>query len=300
MGLVVSDLNFGVIPLAHSYGFSSLLLPLVLRGIPIALSADFLPRAVADGIAATGATVFPATPVLFQHLAKIATGRPAALRLCISAGAPLTCEVASAFRERWGLPIHTFYGASECGGIAYSRSGELFEEGAVGAPMDGVAVEPLDDGPAGRIAVRSAALGMRYFPEQDAAALDGARFIPGDLVAFTPHGLVLAGRASDLINVAGRKLNPAAVEQVLAGLPGVREVVVFGVASRLRGEEAVVGFVGEGIEPEAVLRRARERLPAWQVPKDAWRLARLPLDERGKLSRRLLAQQYLAERASRG
>src|SRR5262249_5284478 len=46
MGITDTDLNFGVIPISHSYGFSNLLTPLIVRGVPMVLSCDRLPRAV--------------------------------------------------------------------------------------------------------------------------------------------------------------------------------------------------------------------------------------------------------------
>ena len=45
------------------------------------------------------------------------------LRLCISAGAPLIRQGAGMFSVKFGQKIHTFYGSSECGGIAYGRDG---------------------------------------------------------------------------------------------------------------------------------------------------------------------------------
>jgi len=66
MGLTDLDVNFGVIPFSHSYGFSNLLLPLLVRGVRLVVSRDRLPRAVLDGLVCTGATVRisdPAGPV---------------------------------------------------------------------------------------------------------------------------------------------------------------------------------------------------------------------------------------------
>ena len=53
------------------------------------------------------------------------------------------------------------------------------------------------------------------------------------------------GRVSDLINVAGKKVNPAEVEAVLLAVPGVSEAVVFGRSSALRNEEVVACVVLE-------------------------------------------------------
>src|SRR5205814_2812910 len=66
MGISGNDLNFGVIPVSHSYGFSNLLTPLIARGVPMVMSRDRTPRAVLADLARTGATVFPGTPVFYQ------------------------------------------------------------------------------------------------------------------------------------------------------------------------------------------------------------------------------------------
>jgi len=110
--------------------------------------------------------------------------------------------------------------------------------------------------------------------------------------------MYLAGRATDVINIAGRKLNPAEVEARLAQCPGVRQVVVFGVASALRNEEAVACVSGSA-DIKDVLRYARAVLSGWQVPKDVWLVDEVPVNERGKVSRRDLARSYAEMRRER-
>src|SRR5262249_23578365 len=66
MGISDADLNFGVIPISHSYGFSNLLTPLIVRGVPMVVSRDRTPRAVLADLAHTNATVFPGTPIFYQ------------------------------------------------------------------------------------------------------------------------------------------------------------------------------------------------------------------------------------------
>ena len=63
----------------------------------------------------------------------------------ISAGAPLPPETARRFRERFGVPVQTFYGSSESGGITFDRRGDAAERGTVGTPIDGVEID-LDGG----------------------------------------------------------------------------------------------------------------------------------------------------------
>lgn len=321
MGINDLDVNYGIIPLSHSYGFSSLVTPLLARGVRLVVSRDRLPRAIFNGLATTSATVFPATPVLFQKLGDIDGAPPLPLlRLCISAGAPLTKQTAGLFSAKFGLKIHTFYGSSECGGIAYDATEErLYEDGFVGKPLRGVEIEPLGYEPgdpevatgsgglsgevwgteeSGSMQVRSAAVGDGYFPSEEPDILGGGRFVPADLLQRSERGLYIVGRTSEVINVAGRKLNPHEVEVRLAEFPGVKQVVVFGVESPLRGEEPVACIAGHGIARERILRFCQEKLSPWQVPRDIWLVGEIPTNERGKISRRALAQSYRAQRGN--
>src|SRR5256714_355054 len=211
MKITGADLNFGVIPISHSYGFSNLLTPLIARGVPMVLSRDRTPRAVLDDLARTNATVFPGMPIFYQAFCEMedVPSLPK-LRLCISAGAPLPLVVAKKFREKFGLAIHSFYGASECGGICYDREANSEIEGYVGAPMKDVDLEMIDPkSEASQIRVRSAAAGDGYFPEAEDKKLGNGIFVPDDLLAREGDGFRIVGRISDVINVAGKKVNPA-------------------------------------------------------------------------------------------
>jgi acyl-CoA synthetase (AMP-forming)/AMP-acid ligase II len=159
----------------------------------------------------------------------------------------------------------------------------------VGDAMRGVRI--VHDETTGRVEVHGPAVGEGYFPEPETGVLGTGRFVPGDLVERTPHGFVLAGRVSDFINVAGRKLNPREVEACLRKIPGVREAIVFGVPSELRGEEPVACVVGD-VNAADLKQRCQSALANWQVPRDFWIVDALPFNERGKLSRHALAEMY--------
>ena len=295
MGIGADDLNFGVIPLSHSYGFSNLVTPLLVRGVPMVVSRDRMPRAVLDDLARTGATVFPGMPVFYQAFCEMenAPAMPQ-LRLCISAGAPLPLEIARKFLEKFQRSIHSFYGSSECGGICYDREARLLEPGFVGPPMREVQLELLEPGaPASLVRVRSAAAGDGYFPEPDLEKLGGGCFTPDDLLSASGEGFRIVGRISDVINVAGKKVNPAEVEAELLRFEGVRAAVVFGRSSALRNEEVAACVVaGESVQETELLEFCRRRLSGWQVPKRIFFVDEIPVNERGKISRRGLAQRF--------
>src|SRR5438132_11620334 len=283
MGITEVDLNFGVIPISHSYGFSNLLTPLIVRGVPMVLSNDRLPRAVLVDLARTNATVFPGMPLFYQAFCEMeAVPALPKLRLCMSAGAPLSVGVAKKFQEKFKQPIHSFYGASECGGICYDREATNETEGFVGQPMKDVDLEIVDPtAAASQVRVCSRAAGDGYFPDMDEEELGRGFFLPDDLLTKTENGFRVVGRVSDRINVAGKKVHPAEVEAHLLRFAGVRQAVVFGRESALRHEEVAACVVASfGVSEANLLEFCRSALSGWQVPKRIFIVDAIPVNER--------------------
>jgi len=297
MGVSDVDLNFGVIPISHSYGFSNLLTPLIARGVPLVLSQDRTPRAVLADIAKTDATVFPGMPLFYQAFCEMKNIPPLPkLRVCISAGAPLPIATAKKFRDKFALPIHSFYGASECGGICYDREAKNEIEGFVGSPMKDVDLEMIEPGAeTSQVRVRSAAVGNGYFPDVDEEKLGNGVFVPDDLLARHGSGFKIVGRISDVINVAGKKVNPAEIEERLLHFPGVRQAVAFGrpAGAGLRNEEVAACVVANvDLRENELMEFCRTALSGWQVPKRIFIVDSIPTNERGKISRRELAERF--------
>jgi long-chain acyl-CoA synthetase len=311
MGIRPGDRLLTVVPMAHSYGLSSLVVPALVRGTPLVLPAAdslFDPLVAAER---TEATVFPTVPAYLDAVLRISEApvRPPSLRLVITAGAPLSPATAHRFRETFGLPVHVFYGASECGGICYDREGGAGERGTVGTPVEGVQVilEPVDPqacpsvASGGRVTVRSPAVAAGYLPasaEPDPRLADG-RYVTGDLAGWHSGELTLRGRLDGLVNIKGKKINPREVEEVLGGLAGVDEVVVLGVPVPGRPEQrlrAVIACGAGRITVEDVLSWCRGHLAPHKVPRSVILVAEMPRTDRGKLDRAAL----LALDAGRG
>ena len=293
MGLRRAWPNLGVISLAHSYGFSNLILPLLLHGIPLTLVPSPLPEALRRAASCAGSVTLAAVPALWRAWLD-AGAIPSNVRLAISAGAPLPLALETAVFQKFGLKIHNFYGASECGGIAYDRTTvPRTDASRVGSAMDNV---ELSIGKSGCLEVHSAAAGEMYWPTPD-ACLAGGKFQTTDLAELHEGQVCLRGRASDQINIAGRKLSPEVIERVLLSHPAVRECLVFGVPSEdaARSEEIVACIASaERLAPEVLKEFVRARLPAWQVPREWVLVDALPVNERGKLSRAEWRKKFLS------
>jgi acyl-CoA synthetase (AMP-forming)/AMP-acid ligase II len=289
MDIRPDDRNLGAIPMSHSYGFSNLVTPLITQGTAIAVSNDYLPQSLLELANRHRCTVVPAIPMVFEHLAVVAKGDFRTVRTFLSAGAPLPAATSRRFRERFGLPIHTFYGCSECGGITYDRAGAAVERGTVGAAMDGVTLEL--DAKAQRLTVRSGSVALGYLHDADTfTPFESGTFITDDLVELAGGEVVLTGRAGDLINTAGKKVNPREVEAVILQLEGVRQAKVYGEPAGARGEVVAAAIVASpDVTREQVREFCRARLSLHKVPRIVKLIESIPVDERGKVKRAVLA-----------
>lgn len=299
MGLTADDRHVGAIPFSHSYGFSSVVLPALLRGALVIVPDE---RSVMAPLAAARdleATFFPAVPAWLSAWVRLASppSLPASLRLLTSAGAPLAPETARAVRERFGLPVQVFYGASECGGIAFDRVGDAAERGTVGTLVAGVSAE-LDPA-TGRLRVSSAAVAEGYLPDP-APELGGGTFVTGDLAGWEASSLGelrLLGRADDLVIVKGRNVQPREVENLLRELAGVEDVCVLGVDGPEGPRTVLRAVIASGaaaVSFESVVEHCRGKLAEHKIPRSVVVVPALPRDARGKLDRRRLAEPALA------
>jgi len=83
------------------------------------------------------------------------------------------------------------------------------------------------------------------------------------------------------------------VETHLLRFRGVRHAVAFGRDSTLRNDEVAACVVADvGVQENDLLEFCRGALSASQVPKRIFIVNAIPVNERGKISRRALARQF--------
>ncbi len=290
--------NLAVISQAHSYGFSNLVLPLLLHGIPVWFLENPLPETLRSALRQSPAHTrftLPAVPAMWRawHRADVDFSRVA---LAISAGAPLPLELEQAEYLRSGLKIHNFYGSSECGGIAFDATPQPRSDASLaGTPMDGVTVR-LHNGCL-RAESPAAGLGNVGSPE----SCTPGYFQTQDLARIGENGAIhLLGRSSDVISVAGYKVAPEMVENAVQQIAGVRCCVAFGVPSSdpVRQEEVVVCVNHDPDHSLNAIRQNLTQLPSACVPRHWLSCPDLMPDARGKLSRPAWRQRWLATRDS--
>jgi acetyl-CoA synthetase len=126
----------------------------------------------------------------------------------------------------------------------------------------------------------------------------------GDWASIDTDGCwFLHGRADESLNVAGRKVGPAEVEEALITNPAVSEAAAVGVPDEITGEALAVFCVlkpgsdeGVGV-PEALSRHLVECLGPTFKPVSVRTVTELPKTQSGKIVRRAIRQVFLGQAA---
>jgi acyl-coenzyme A synthetase/AMP-(fatty) acid ligase len=288
--------NLAVISTTHSYGFSNIALPLLLLGMPAWVCETPLPEPVRRAFSLARERrkrlTLPAVPAMWRAWCQAGILQDAPVRLAVSAGAPLSLDLEREIFRDTGLKIHNFYGSSECGGIAFDDTESPREDGTfAGRAMHRVslAVDETDC-----LRVSSPAVAETCWPDEDSVR-DGI-FHTADLAVLKGEGLHLTGRASDVINLAGRKISPEQIECAIMKCADVRSCAVFGVMSRdtTRVEEIVACVnAGPSTDQAGLTRHLAGILPASHLPRHWWFTDELNADERGKVSRAHWKRQFV-------
>ncbi len=176
-------------------------------------------------------------------------------------------------------------------------------------------MNPVPVGVAGQLYLGGDGLARGYVRD---ARRTAARFVPhpfssrpgsrlyatGDLVRLQAEGeLVFLGREDHQIKLRGFRIELGEIEAALRRHPDVQEAVVL--LHKDGGQEPrLVAWVQRSNQasatPEALLRHARETLPAYMVPGAITCLATLPLNIHGKIDRGALAVTAAALAGSEG
>jgi acetyl-CoA synthetase len=263
-------------------------------------------------------TTFGVSPTAIRMLSKSAGELPemAALRLLGSTGEPWDDRSWLWFFERVGrgrCPIINISGGTEIvGSFLFPLPIQPLKPSSLGGPAPGMSTEVVDEhglpvrGRKGYLVCTKPAPSMTrgiWGDPQRYIDTYWSRFpgmwYHGDWASVDEDGhWFLHGRADESMNVAGRKVGPAEVEEAMIQHPGVAEAAVIGVPDELKGE-AIVGYAvakpGVALDPAAVAKTVVEVLGPTFRPREIVVVVELPKTQSGKIVRRLIRQKYLGE-----
>jgi long-chain acyl-CoA synthetase len=312
------DRLFSALPLNFGYGlfqwFSA-----VRAGATLVLERSFTyPAQVFKRMHDESVTSFASVPTVYAMMLAQDAKQPLrfpSVRLVTNAAAALPVEFIPGIRRIFPQAgLYKMYGQTECIRSAYLEPtlAEVKPE-SVGRAIPGTELLLLGEdgrlvapGEVGTLYVRGPHVMRGYWnqPEKTAEVLAPGplpgEFLlkSGDLFRQDADGdFYFVARSDEMIKSRGEKVSPAEVENAIYSLPAVREAVVAGIPDPLLGE-AVCAFVtpreGDKLTVQQVKRVCSERLENYMVPKHVLFLSELPRTVNGKLSRKLILEQYAA------
>ncbi len=239
-------------------------------------------------------------------------------KVAIHAAAPCPAGIKKQMFGWWGPIIHEFYGGSEQNGLTHCTPEEwLAHPGTVGKPVLGTLHICDDDGtelPPGKPGLVYFELPTMPFEyHQDDAKTKGAQHPThanwtalGDIGYVDDAGyLYLTDRATFMIISGGVNIYPQEIEDQLIMHPKVFDVAVIGVPDDQMGESVkAVVQPAHNVAPNEdlageLLAYARQHLARYKCPKTVDFVKELPRLPTGKLSKRLLKDQYWGKSESR-
>lgn len=230
------------LPLSHIFGLEVTLI-CFMYGASVVF-CDLTPNGFFACINKYDPQVLVGVPTVYAAMLNIPAGKMSmnSARILLSGGAPLPVSLAEDFQKRFGKKLNNGYGSTESKIIALNLSGP---HESVGKSISSVAVEiigendqVLPEGETGEITISGSNLMLGYVdnPEATAKAVRNGRYYTGDLGHLKDKQIFISGRAKEMIVVAGNKVFPAEVEDVLLNHPNASEVAVIGVPHKSLGQ----------------------------------------------------------------
>ncbi|GAA3981342.1 long-chain-fatty-acid--CoA ligase [Actinomadura viridis] len=311
--LTAGDAVYCPMPLFHSGAVMAAFAPALAAGAELVLRSRFSASRLLPDVREHGCTYLHYVGKALSYvLATPPDPGDARNPLRFAFGNEAAPREQEAFAERFGCRVVDGYGSTE---TAISLSADpSAPPGALGRLTDGVKVldpatgrecPPARFDGAGRLLngdeaigelVNTRGLGLfdGYYNEDAPDRLRDGMFWSGDHAYADENGYAFfAGRSADRLRVDGENFGAAQVERVLADLPGVRQLAVYGVPDAASGDQVMLALAADGFDPAAFaayLRGRADLSPKWP-PRYVRVAPELPATASNKILKRSLARE---------
>jgi long-chain acyl-CoA synthetase len=237
-------------PLFHCWGLINGVLGMFAVGGTALVVRKFQTEPVLDLIQTTRPTAMIGVATMYNYMnrcPRFETLDLSSLKLVLSAAAPTPLELINVLQERWRVGYAESYGLTETSPVITTTRHDELRPGSCGRAMGDTKLKVVDPhgkvlatGEVGELWASGTAIAQGYYRRPDATAAvftkDGW-FRTGDIAKIDSDGYVyIVDRLKDMINIAGEKVYPRDVEEVLHRHPAVADAVVIGVPDADRGE----------------------------------------------------------------
>lgn len=258
--------------ITHSYGLICGFLSAIKRDVSPVIVTNKNPKYILSMIGDIPNHIVYTVPFMLQILIGF-TQETNQMNKVMTSGAPISKELYEKLREM-NVQVMQQYGCSEVGCISLTK--RINSHLDVGKPLEHLKLIG----------------GNEQEPSEIIVHMNGKDIYTRDLGFKSKDGdLCLVSRMDDVINVAGLKVYPLEVEEIIAGLEGIREVVVYRGIHPVMGEIVKSVFVADGSIQQSVIREwCMKWLPPYKIPSVFQQVIEIPKNPNGKISRKLLQE----------
>lgn len=249
--------------------------------------------------------IFPGVNTLFHaliHRPEFKAVKLPNLLVTIGGGMAVHQKTAELWKELTGVPIAQGYGLSETSPVVCVNTPLVKEfTGSIGMPVPSTDVLILDDDGAevpfdspGEICIKGPQVMAGYWNKPEEAEhcfTPEGYFKSGDIGTISAAGFVqIVDRKKDMIVVAGFKVFPNEIEEIIGLMPGVRECAVIGVPHRKLGEIVKAYIVKDhsDLTEAQVIQYCKEQMTSYKRPRKIAFISEMPKSNVGKILRRHL------------
>jgi len=286
----------------RSFGWNSAqvlsLMPFLQKGLTLHVARRFSHSRFFEWIGRYGITFAAGVPTVINMLLNKPIGACDAptLRLMSCSSAPLAPEQWQRFEEMYGIKLLQMYGMSEAGWLCANRHYKC-KQGTVGLAALHQELAIVDDagkgcapGVEGEVTAGGPHCAVGYLLDDGSIEpIRGKRIRSGDRAVMDEEGFIrVVGRTKDLIIRGGVNIAPAEIDKLLLQHADIAEAAAVGVPDDIYGEEVVCYVVprpDSGLTAAAVTAHCQASLPPAKVPKQVIMVAGLPKNDRGKVLR---------------
>ena len=285
-------------PIAHAGG--AFFLPSLIRGVHSLMMTKFDTDDFLRMAEETGAAYTFLVPTMIAMLLDdpAIDARATHFRIIGYGASSISPTLMARAEKRFGRVFAQCYGQAESPmAITYLRPDHHDRVGSCGRPFSVVEVAIFDDddkpvpvGERGEIVCRGPQMMAYYWdmPEATAKAFRGGWLHTGDIGVMDDEGFFyIVDRKNDMLISGGYNVYPREVEDVLMEYPGVAEVAMVGLPDEKWGDRVVAVVSGQaGLDADAILQFARDRLSGVKTPKEVHVWPELPKSGANKILRR--------------
>ncbi|HEY9677006.1 MAG TPA: AMP-binding protein [Drouetiella sp.] len=247
------------LPLSHVFGLEVTFV-CILTGACVIFTDQSSPKSFFICLPKYKPQVLVGVPTLYMNMLQMdpkTVGLDDA-EVLLSGGAPLPTSLSQEFQAKFGKMLNNGYGSTESKIVSLNLNGP---SESVGRSIDRARIEivnendeVLPEGDTGEIRISGPMLMMGYMNDKEntAKVLKNGAYHTGDM-GFMKDGYVfISGRTKEMIIVAGNKVFPSEVEDVLRKDPLVKEVAVLGMPNSKLGQivKAVIVITDDALSKQ--------------------------------------------------